>query len=104
MHLSIDGEKRPSLVATTALIRTGIDEHGLDFIDTADAYCTDATEKNHNERLIREAIAEDGRREKVLVATKGGLVRPEGRWERNGRPEHLRQILVLVLIISIGQQ
>ena len=32
-----------------------------------------------------------GPRGEVLVATKGGLTRPQGRWERNGRPEHLQR-------------
>lgn len=91
MHLSIDAEKRPDPSESIAMIRRAVDEAELDFIDTADAYCTDASEKGHNERLIAEALSEGGRREKVLVATKGGLVRPGGSWERNGRPEHLRQ-------------
>lgn len=89
MHLSIDREKRPSEADSIAMMQRAIDEAGLDFIDTADAYCVDSTEVGHNERTIAAALV-DGRREKVLVATKGGCIRPEGRWERDGRPEHLR--------------
>lgn len=89
MHLSIDRERRPSEAEAVKLLQRGIDELHVDFIDTADAYCIDASEVGHNERLIAEALKE-GRREKVLVATKGGSTRPEGRWERNGRPEYLR--------------
>ena len=33
---------------------------------------------------------EGGAGGRVIVATKGGMVRPDGRWERNGRPEHIR--------------
>jgi aryl-alcohol dehydrogenase-like predicted oxidoreductase len=32
-------------------------------------------------------------RERVVIATKGGHIRPEGRWETDGRPEHLRAAL-----------
>jgi aryl-alcohol dehydrogenase-like predicted oxidoreductase len=63
---------------------------GVTFIDTADAYCLFEGEAGHNERLIREALEEIGAGGRVVVATKGGVVRPEGRWERNGRPRHLR--------------
>lgn len=89
MHLSIDMEKRPSDSESIKLIQRAVDEAELDFIDTADAYCVNQEERGHNERLIAEALR-DGRREKVLVATKGGCIRPEGRWERDGRPEYLR--------------
>jgi aryl-alcohol dehydrogenase-like predicted oxidoreductase len=27
----------------------------------------------------------------VVIATKGGITRPGGRWERDGRPQHLRE-------------
>jgi aryl-alcohol dehydrogenase-like predicted oxidoreductase len=33
---------------------------------------------------------EGGAGGRVIVATKGGMVRPEGRWERNGHPEQIR--------------
>ena len=90
MHLSIDREKRPTETDSIATMQRAIDEAGLDFIDTANAYCVDSTEVGHNERLIAAALV-DGRRQKVVVATKGGCIRPGGRWERDGRPEHLRQ-------------
>lgn len=89
MHLSIDAAKRPSEADAIALIRRAVDELGVNFIDTADAYCIDEEEKGHNERLIARAL-EGERRERVFVATKGGSIRPQGRWERNGRPEYLR--------------
>ncbi|QNN23747.1 aldo/keto reductase [Planctomycetales bacterium ZRK34] len=65
---------------------------GINLIDTADAYCIDDTETGHNERLIGKALSQlpPHERDKLVVATKGGLVRPGGRWVRNGRPDHLR--------------
>ena len=61
---------------------------GVNLIDTADAYCSDENDVGHNERLIAEALR--GRRDGVIVATKGGHTRPGGSWALDGRPEHLR--------------
>lgn len=57
---------------------------GIDFVDTADSYGPDVSEQ-----LIRETLYPyDG----MLIATKAGLRRPgPGAWERDGRPEYLRQ-------------
>jgi pyridoxine 4-dehydrogenase len=56
----------------------------IDFIDTADSYGPEVSEK-----LIRETLYPyDG----ILIATKAGLSRPgPGEWERDGRPDHLRE-------------
>ncbi len=89
MHLSIDANLRPSEEESVKLLQGIVDELNVNFIDTADAYCIADTEVGHNERLIAKALQGE-RRERVFIATKGGSVRPEGRWERNGRPEHLR--------------
>jgi aryl-alcohol dehydrogenase-like predicted oxidoreductase/predicted kinase/histidinol phosphatase-like enzyme len=63
---------------------------GVTFLDTADAYCWDDTERGHNERLIAAALTTwSGDRSRVQVATKGGLTRPDGRWEADGRAKHL---------------
>ena len=61
-----------------------VPELGINFIDTADSYGPDVSE-----RLIREALYPyDG----ILIATKAGLRRPSpGQWEPDGRPEYLRQ-------------
>jgi len=65
---------------------------GATLIDTADAYCLHDGEVGHNERLVAKALATwSGPREEVLVATKGGFVRPDGQWRHNARPEHLRR-------------
>jgi pyridoxine 4-dehydrogenase len=59
-------------------------EIGITFIDTADAYGPEV-----NERLIAETLHPYP--EGLVVATKGGLVRPRREaWDRDGRPEHLR--------------
>jgi len=63
---------------------------GITFLDTADAYCRDDTETGHNERLIARAIGSwRGDRSCIIVATKGGLTRPDGRWVPDGRARHL---------------
>src|SRR3954447_16287400 len=61
---------------------------GVNLIDTAAAYCVDERDLGHNERLIARALR--GRRDGVVVATKGGHTRPGGAWDLDGSPEHLR--------------
>jgi aryl-alcohol dehydrogenase-like predicted oxidoreductase len=85
MYLSITG--RPAEADSIRALHAAFDA-GVSFLDTADVYCLDDDDIGHNERLIARAL--EGRRERVLVATKGGLRRPRGAWTRDGRPEHLR--------------
>jgi pyridoxine 4-dehydrogenase len=60
-------------------------ELGIDFIDTADSYGPDVSE-----RLIAETLHPYPRG--LVIATKGGLIRPgRDQWERRGSPAHLRQ-------------
>jgi aryl-alcohol dehydrogenase-like predicted oxidoreductase len=88
MHLSIAG--RPPEAEGRRVIHAALDA-GVTLIDTADVYCLDQHDLGHNERLIAEALAAwPGPREAVIVATKGGVVRPEGRWDNDARPEQLR--------------
>jgi aryl-alcohol dehydrogenase-like predicted oxidoreductase len=62
-------------------------ELGVTFIDTADSYGPDVSE-----RLIAEALYPYP--DELVIATKGGLLRPgPGQWDADGRPEHLRQVL-----------
>ena len=67
---------------------------GVTLIDTADSYCKDESDKHHNERLIAKALQQyQGDTSQVIVATKGGLMRPDGNWIRNGNPNHLRETI-----------
>jgi aryl-alcohol dehydrogenase-like predicted oxidoreductase len=69
-----------------ATLRRAI-ELGVNFIDTADAYGPAVSEE-----LIAEALHPYPHG--LVIGTKGGLVRPgPGRWDPDGRPEHLRQTL-----------
>ena len=69
-----------------AVLRRAV-ELGVDFIDTADSYGPDVSEI-----LIAEALHPYP--ENLVIATKGGLVRPgPGNWVPDGRPEHLREAL-----------
>jgi aryl-alcohol dehydrogenase-like predicted oxidoreductase len=88
MHLSI--QDRPSEADSLRVLSAVLDV-GVTLIDTADAYCLDEREAGHNERLIARAIRSRGRADEVVVATKGGVVRTGGRWDTDGRPEHLRR-------------
>ena len=91
MHFSLAG--RPHESESVAVIHRALDL-GVTFIDTADAYCLDETEKHHNERLVRRALdAYDGDTSGVVVATKGGLMRPGGAWVADGHPDHLRKTI-----------
>jgi pyridoxine 4-dehydrogenase len=58
---------------------------GYNFFDTSDAYGPEV-----NELQIAEALYPYP--ENLVIATKGGLLRPKAsRWDRCGRPEHLRR-------------
>ncbi len=89
MPLSTQG--RPAEAQAISVLHAALDA-GTTLIDTADVYCLDEGDIGHNERLIAKALAGwSGDRRSIIIATKGGLRRPGGRWERDGRPEHLRQ-------------
>jgi len=65
-------------------------ELGVNFIDTADSYGPGTSEE-----LLREALHPY---KDLLIATKGGLVRPgPDNWVPLGRPEYLRQAVQLSL-------
>ncbi len=67
-----------------AVLRRAV-EAGVNFIDTADSYGPEISE-----RLIAEALYPYPG--DVVIATKGGLERPgPNHWSNNARPEHLRE-------------
>jgi pyridoxine 4-dehydrogenase len=66
-----------------AAVRTAVDL-GVNFLDTADSYGPEISEE-----ILAEALYPYP--DDLVIATKGGLVRPApGRWDPDGRPEHLR--------------
>ncbi len=91
MPLSLDD--RPPEEQAIAVIHRALDL-GVTLIDTADAYCIDERDKHHNERLIAKALAAYGKdTADVIVATKGGLMRPNGDWTTNGDPKHIKKTI-----------
>ena len=88
--MSIEG--RPDTERSVATIHAALDA-GVTLIDTADAYHQHADEVGHNEELIADALRSwGGDATSVLVATKGGHLRPgDGSWTRNGDPAYLKQ-------------
>ena len=86
MPLSI--QNRPDERTALAVIEAFV-AGGGDHIDTASSYCLDDNDFGHNERLIAKALRNVGRTD-VVVATKGGLTRPNGRWEVDCSPQWLR--------------
>ena len=88
MPLSTSG--RPEAAQAVRVLHAALDG-GMTLIDTADVYCLDDDDIGHNERLIARALSEwSGDRDEIVVATKGGLRRPGGRWERDARPDRLK--------------
>jgi pyridoxine 4-dehydrogenase len=76
------GEPPDPAEARRTLVR--VRELGFDFIDTADSYGPDVSE-----RLLREALHPYG---EIRIATKGGFARTgPDRWVPLGRPEYLLQ-------------
>jgi aryl-alcohol dehydrogenase-like predicted oxidoreductase len=88
--MSIEG--RPDTARSVRTIHAALDA-GVTLIDTADAYHLHADEVGHNESLIAQALASyGGDTSGVLVATKGGHLRPgDGSWTQDGSPAHLRE-------------
>ncbi|WP_411147856.1 aldo/keto reductase [Streptomyces sp. A30] len=89
MPMSIEG--RPDEARSLATIHAALDA-GITLIDTADAYHLHADDVGHNETLIAKALASHDRGGDVLVATKGGHLRPgDGSWTLDGSPRHLKE-------------
>jgi pyridoxine 4-dehydrogenase len=81
--IDIGGDPPDREQAKAALRRAR--ELEVNFFDTADSYGPEVSEI-----LIAETFYPYP--EDLVIATKGGLVRPgPGRWDADGRPEHLRE-------------
>jgi aryl-alcohol dehydrogenase-like predicted oxidoreductase len=90
MPMSIEG--RPDEDRSIATVHAALDA-GVTLIDTADSYHLHAGEVGHNEELIARALRSYGSAtDDVLVATKGGHLRPgDGSWTINGHPDYLTE-------------
>jgi aryl-alcohol dehydrogenase-like predicted oxidoreductase len=84
MRLSTDEDRDEERALAT--IRAALDA-GITVFDTARAYARGDSELGHNERLL--ALALRGR-DGVRIVTKGGMRRPDGRWEPDGRARTIR--------------
>lgn len=87
MSLGINPDVRPSRTRAIELLRTTVDM-GYQLFDTADSYCADANEMGYAEQLIREAGLTQLK--DIIIATKGGYERPNGKWARRADPEYLK--------------
>jgi len=88
MRITGDGiwGDHPDREGAKAALRRAV-ELEVNFIDTADSYGPEVSEI-----LIAETLHPYP--EDLVIATKGGFLRPgPGRWEPDGRPEHLREAL-----------
>lgn len=61
-------------------------DSGINLIDTAPAYGA-----GHAEEVVGRALKEAGHPENVIVATKVGILRTEGEFRRNLKPESVRK-------------
>lgn len=90
MPMSIEG--RPDEERSIETIHAALDA-GMTLVDTADAYSLGGADTGHGERLVAKALASwGGDLDAVLVATKGGHLRPgDGSWTVDSDPAYLRR-------------
>ncbi len=83
---------RPPREQCLRTIHAAIDT-GMTLLDTADSYCAGPAEFGYGEELVAEALARySGDTDRVLVATKGGHLRPsDDEWTVCGTPDYLRR-------------
>lgn len=92
LHLSL--APRPAPEDAIAVVHHAL-RLGIHLFDTADSYCADESDKNHSEALIRRALdSYSGDTHSIVIATKGGMIRPNGRWVRRGDPEYLQAAIL----------
>lgn len=90
MPLSIEG--RPDEAQAVRTVHAALDS-GVTLFDTANSYHLHADEVGHNELLLTKAIRSwSGDSADVLIATKGGHLRPgDGTWTQNAEPAYLKE-------------
>ena len=86
-------EEETRRTSATPGIQAGLDA-GVTLLDTADIYAPAWNQVGHNEEFVAQTLstweADPARKEKVLIATKGGITRSDGeKWGRNGSLEYL---------------
>jgi aryl-alcohol dehydrogenase-like predicted oxidoreductase/adenylate kinase family enzyme len=79
MRLSTDGDRDEARALATVAAALS---DGVTVFDTAHAYGLGDAERGHNERLLGRALRGHGR---ARVVTKGGMTRPHGDWQPDGR-------------------
>ncbi|MEM9188095.1 MAG: aldo/keto reductase [Myxococcota bacterium] len=84
MRLSTDPARHRS---TAEQVLDAAIQAGATLLDTADAYGLGAQDVGHNERLVAEALRSAPG--PIRVSTKGGMIRPGGRWVARGTRKHL---------------
>jgi aryl-alcohol dehydrogenase-like predicted oxidoreductase/predicted kinase len=88
MRLTTDSD--PEERRAIATLHAALDA-GITLFDTARAYAHDDTDLGDNERLLARAFREwPAATQRARVVTKGGMRRPAGRWEPDGRARTLR--------------
>ena len=84
-------DNRPSSEEVVRLLARAA-ETGVTLWDTVDAYYKDDSEVGYGERVCRQALDSlpTKLRERIVIATKGGTIRPGGAWLQDGTPQYLR--------------
>ena len=93
MPLSMARSPQPSEEQAVATVHAALDA-GITFFDTADIYAPSWDQMGHNERVVAKALRGVSGRDRLVVATKGGITRGEGEtWGRDGSKAYLRKAL-----------
>src|SRR4028119_497579 len=79
-------EDRPSLEDAVRVLSHAA-TLGMTLWDTADAYCKNEADMGYGDYLCQKAFSTlpSELRDRVIIATKGGTVRPNNGWERDAR-------------------
>jgi len=102
MHLAYESDCTDAVAEQVLHAVIGL---GVTLIDTADRYCRDERDAHSNERQIASALRSyHGDTSSICVATKGGMLFPDGKWVRYGKPEHIRTTIRESYVALGGEQ